>query len=566
MSRTSFAATQYRRMLISTMTLAVVTFVLSVLDTVFAGHLFGETALAGVNLVMPVGILVLFVGNMIAFGASISRVFAVGRCDRARMDSCCSTGLWAALAAGAVLAALFAFRGTYFRAMGVTGDALVAADAYCRGFWLVALVQPLDLLVSALVLSDGGHRHSRAGLIANVLAKGALSLPFARWFGLAGLAYATAAGFAVQLGVLAFYLRTKSCTLRFLGGFSFSTFLSGVRFSVTDQFDQFGDMFVMLVVNAFVVAVFGEKTLPVVSAFSTVSLFGNVAEATQNAVQPVMGVYFGERNFRRVREIAAYGLRFAALISGVAGAILFVFPELVLLFIGLDSPELQASARLAVRLAAAFLVVRQVASYADAYFLYIERIGLSLAMTILDSSLLPVGMGVVLGLLSGEAGFWTGLAAAPGFVLAGSLVFAYFRYGRAMFPFVVPADRDAKLFVYDLALTEGEITGVSEKVMRTLERFGLYKGAAVRAPLIVEEALMIVKDRNAGRRILAEVTLDLNDGVALTLRDDGEIFNLTDADAKVSSLRAYLVSSVMSVQSDKLNLATTGFNRNRFEF
>ena len=78
--------------------------------------------------------------------------------------------------------------------------------------------------------------------------------------------------------------------------------------------------------------------------------------------------------------------------------------------------------------------------------------------------------------------------------------------------------------------------------------------------------LMAVKDRNAGRPVIGEVVLDLTDGVTLTLRDDGEIFDITDADAQISSLRSFLVASVMERQAGRVNLVTTGFNRNVFKF
>ena len=77
---------------------------------------------------------------------------------------------------------------------------------------------------------------------------------------------------------------------------------------------------------------------------------------------------------------------------------------------------------------------------------------------------------------------------------------------------------------------------------------------------------MAVRDRNRGKRVLGEVTVDLNDGVRLVLRDDGEIFDITDADAEISSLRTFLVASIMESQRGRLNLVTTGFNRNVFEF
>ena len=76
---------------------------------------------------------------------------------------------------------------------------------------------------------------------------------------------------------------------------------------------------------------------------------------------------------------------------------------------------------------------------------------------------------------------------------------------------------------------------------------------------------MVVHDRNPGKCIKAEVSVDLNGGLMLVLRDDGVIFNITDADARVSSLRGYLVSNLMTVIPSRRNLTTTGFNRNVFK-
>ena len=131
--------------------------------------------------------------------------------------------------------------------------------------------------------------------------------------------------------------------------------------------------------------------------------------------------------------------------------------------------------------------------------------------------------------------------------------------GFRAFPLLLPRDRDEKTHVFNLSLTDDEIVEVSRKV-------GAVPGVPMRAALMTEEVLMAVKDRNRGKRILGEVTLDLNDGVRLVLRDDGEIFDITDSDQEISSLRTFLVASIMESQKGRLNLVTTGFNRNVFEF
>lgn len=127
---------------------------------------------------------------------------------------------------------------------------------------------------------------------------------------------------------------------------------------------------------------------------------------------------------------------------------------------------------------------------------------------------------------------------------------------------LLPRNREAAVRMFDLVLTEDEIVRVSKSVAAELQG-----EIANRAALMVEEVFMAVLERNPGRRrILGEVTLDLNDGALLTLRDDGMIFDITDADAEVSSLRTYLVASVMERHRQRVNLVTAGLNRNVFRF
>ena len=559
----NFARVQYRRMLVTTLIGAVVTFVTDIADTVFAGHLFGAEALAGVNLVAPVASLVLFASSTVTYGTSICRSIAVGRCDRAEMDRCCSTGLWASVALAVALGAMFFGLDAYFSLLGVTGAARDVASAYCRGYWAVAALTPFSLLAYDLISSDGGHRCCRIGLLVNVAVKLLAAVPLARRFGIVGLAYSTVLGRIASIAVMALHFRAKTCSLRFAGGFSLRTFVSSVRFSFIDQLYVFGDMLKMLVVNAFVVASFGERFLPVVSVFTAVSMLSLIQSATASAAQPLIGIYLGERNYKRVRTVAGFGL-VATLASGVVlSTLLLVFPDLVSAFVGLTDPDLLPFARTAVRFAAAFLMFTLVCGFMDSYYLYTEKFVLSLVLVLADGCLVPAALGVVLGWMFDASGLWLGLSVAPTVVLVVLLAFVYVRHGN---PFLLPLVRDARTFVFDLELTERDIAATSELVMEHLQRAGLYAGEAVKAPLIVEEALMIVRERNAGKRILGEVTLDLNDGVSLTLRDDGEIFDLTDSDAGISSLRAYLVANVMASQQQKFNLVATGTNRNCFHF
>ena len=116
-------------------------------------------------------------------------------------------------------------------------------------------------------------------------------------------------------------------------------------------------------------------------------------------------------------------------------------------------------------------------------------------------------------------------------------------------------------------LTDKAITDTSIAVARVLREQNAPETTVLRASLMTEEVFMAVKDRNGSRPIRGEATLDLNDDdLSLILRDDGEVFDITDADARITSLRTYLVASVMEDLPGRMNLTTTGYNRNVFKF
>ena len=553
----------YRRLLQTTLIGAVETVFAGVADTVLAGHLFGDDALAGVDLVAPAVSLVLFLSALVTGGAMVSRTIAVGRGDLKEMDSCCSTGLWASLAVGLGLGLMFLGSDAYLAAMGVTGAARAVAADYCRGYWLVAALTPISFLAYDLCSTDGGHRCCRIAAIADILVKLVTSVPLARTFGIAGLAFSTALGLAVSVVIMAFHLRSKANTLRFVGGFSLRTFLSGVRFSALDNLFLFGDMLKMLVVNAFVISILGERFLPVVLAFTAVSALLVIQKALTVSAQPLVDVYLGEGNFRRVKTVARMGIAVTFACGLLPSVVLLAFPGLVTAFIGLTDPDLQPCARTAVRIAAAFLPFLLVCGFMESFYIYTERFALSIVLILMGGCIVPIFLGVGLGWLFAAHGLWLGLASASAVVLACVVAFACARSGN---PYLLPSGRDALTFVFDLGLEEREINALSGLVMEILKAHGRYSGEATKAPLVLEDALLLVRERNAGRRVLAEATLDLNDGVALTLRYNGVIFDLTDADAHVTSLRAYLVSNVMSGLRTKFNLGTMGVNRNQFRF
>ena len=82
--------------------------------------------------------------------------------------------------------------------------------------------------------------------------------------------------------------------------------------------------------------------------------------------------------------------------------------------------------------------------------------------------------------------------------------------------------------------------------------------------LLIEETGMLIIERKPEKQLLAEYTIELHEdkSAKLTVRDNGEIFDMTDADTRVVSWRSYFLSRIMSIINTRKNLTTLSFNRN----
>ena len=65
---------------------------------------------------------------------------------------------------------------------------------------------------------------------------------------------------------------------------------------------------------------------------------------------------------------------------------------------------------------------------------------------------------------------------------------------------------------------------------------------------------------------MAECTMIIGEEIQLIFRDNGVLFDITDEDSAISSMRSYLVANMMVYQKRKNHLVTTSYNRNAFHF
>ena len=562
----TFATAKFRSFLPAATFAMAAEFLMGLSDSIICGHILGETGLAAINLMQGVFEVVTFVGMMVTVGTSVLFATELGALHVRRARGYFTIGLFAAIAFGLLgAAALAAARTPVIAAFGASHEVSDMTASYWLWYLPAAALQPLAFFLGTLCYTDGDAKLSLVSYVAQLVGNCLLSVPLTMHFGPAGCAAGTGLGALAAILVLLCHFRRNGCMLGFSRHFWLSDLMRISRTSLGDASKNIGKATLMFVLNAYVIARFGSETLPILAVAIMTWGISEVFDGVANAAQPLASVYIGERNTLLTRRVMRVAVVTALAESGGVMLLLFAFPQLMLQLAGIDSPAIVSEAAFAVRLTSVALPGLALVLLFNSYYVFIGREKLSTVLTLSAVLVAPLALLVPFVNCCGARGVWLAFGVAPYAAIVIVALYVLTRSGWRRFPFLMPGDREAALHVFDLDLEPNAICATSADVEKHLNERGVDVRRATKAALLVEEALMVVHDRNAGRNIKSEVTVDLNDGLAIVLRDDGEIFDITDADARISSLRSYLVSNLMTALPNRRNLTTTGFNRNVFK-
>jgi len=562
---TRFGTEKFKSFLLAGTIFVAVGFLNRLVDSVIVGHVIGEDAFAGVNTIAPIFAGVTFVARLVAIGMATNYSIWMGRMDRRRAGEFFMQGFWMALILGGAMSALMWLAGdAYFSALNAAEFVEMYGRQYLDWAWPLAFLQCLLAFLSLFCCVDGDLRLCAVchGVVF-ALNVGISCWAVERGYGASGCAIGSSVAETLGILILCAHFFRKANTLRPSWHFSLKDGCSVFRASFGDAVSFLFDGILFFVLAKLIVLRFDCDMMPVAATAIFVWYFKELFDGIGVAAQPLVAVYWGELNVRGIRKVMQVAF-VAAAAEGLLMTVCCLFGKgkLFVWILGIEAaeyPELLTAIRTCVILVSVGYLPLALTVLLKSYYLYVERPFVSFFLSMTCYLAVPVAS-VLVGSSFGLEGLWVGLGVAPflGLLAVAAVILVW--KGPHGFPLLLPQERLARTRVFDLELTEQEIVSTSRAVAAALP-----ETVASRASLIVEEVFMTVRDRNArGRKLRGEVTLDFNDGIVMTLRDDGILFDITDANAQISSLRAHLVASIMERQLYRLNLVTTGFNRNVF--
>lgn len=546
-----------------------VMYIMLLCDSIIAGYFIGESGVAAINAITPITGVITFFGDLVSTGVGIVFTREVGAMRKKRADEIYSQGLIISLSLGLISALiLFLIRGLYFSAGGVTGEILKYALEYYSLVPLNAFLTIVIFYLEQMVYSDGDELCNNLCYGFQIGGNIILSVILTKFLGMKGIILGSVIGNGLGILVCCWHYFRKGNSLHFVWHLSFKDFLYTSRYSIVDSSVYLCWALMDFAMIGFVAGRYGEPGLITLAVVVSLIEFGVVMDGVGMAMQPLVGVYFGEKNHPLIKRVTKAGIK-TALAEGVLATILiWIFAGQFCALFGIRGGETLAPTVSAIRIVSLGFMFCSAVSLMTSYYMLIDRIGMSLCFSCLQNGLLYILLPVFCCLLFGFNGMWAGFVLAPILTLVCALGFVYCRFGKNQFPFLLQEMKD-EIVVLDARLTPDSAADLSKQVEDCLLYHQWAKEAAGRAALFTEEMGLSILERNKKmkKHLLIELSLFLEeDSVLMIERDSGELFDLTDSDLAVKGLSSFVLSGLMTAQQEKNYLVTTGYNRNMIRF
>lgn len=533
-------------------------------DSVIAGIFIGEEAVSGIELVSPVWSILAAGCYLAAVGTPIvySRFMGAGKKEEA--DKAFGQGAIVSASIGVISIILcFVIRDPYFAFYGSSPEIEAYGKAYFNSLMFYALVNPFIYYVYDMVVADGDETAPFLYEIISAVSNIVLSIVLIGPLGTFGLGLATTISYIMGFLTLIPHFRKKENTLHFAPHFKLSEMKELLTLSSTVILTGLYVAVVDIVMNKFIIFKFGSQYLAAYTIINFALNMTSIFCVATSAAAPFINVAFGERNplgvKRAMKKAVTYGLglsvAFIILFETTAGLLPGVF--------GITSPDVSAAATLSSQLIAVFFPVSAIVYVFLTYYPEIDHPLLGNLLSIGYMLVSPLLFPIPLALPFGFTGFIIGFALSP--IMSIVLWYAYAKIKKIekKLPFLLD-DTDESVQTFDLILNNTEIVGTRNDVAAFMEKFSVPESISNKVQLMLEETLVLIRDRNSGKRVLAEVSVMVGpDHVRLITKDNGVIFDITDSNSEIKSLNCYVVACLQE-KTESSNITTISFNRNSY--
>ena len=398
-------------------------------DTIFVGQWIGSTAIAAINVVLPVSFFIAALGMSIGVGGSSIISRALGANNKQKALKTFGNQISLTL----LFTVTFAAFGLYFveqliPAFGGKGNIYEPAKVYYEIILYGVPVLAFVMMGNTVIRAEGKPKFAMYAMLIPSIGNLVLDYIFIGVldFGMAGAAWATTGSYIVSFLFIFWYFLSSNSELKInlkhfylqkdivseIGALGFVTLARQAVVSVT-----------FLLVNNALFDYGGETSITAYAIVGRMSMFAlfPVFGITQGFI-PIAGYNFGSQQYDRVKEVIYTAIKYATILGTLVFVALMFFPEIITRWFTTDQDVINITPN-NMRLAFAAVPILALQLIGSAYFQAVGKALPALLLTLTRQAIFFIPLMYIMPLYFGELGIWISFPIAD--VLA-TIVTAYF--------------------------------------------------------------------------------------------------------------------------------------------
>ncbi|WP_299128619.1 MATE family efflux transporter [uncultured Winogradskyella sp.] len=398
-------------------------------DTIFVGNWIGPTAIAAINVVLPVSFFIAALGMAIGVGGSsiISRALGAGDQTKAFKTFGNQITLTVIITISFVCLGLW-YINNLIPAFGGKGNIFEPAKIYYRIVLYGVPILALCMMGNTVIRAEGKPKFAMYAMLFPSVGNLLLDILFIKVFdfGMAGAAWATTASYMLCFLFILWFFLSKHSEIKInfrhfgldlpiikeIGSLGFVTLSRQAILSVT-----------YLLMNNILFDLGGETSVTAYAIVGRMLMFAlfPVYGITQGFL-PIAGYNYGAENYKRVRETITTAIKYGILLAAIIFVFLMLFPEAITKLFTQDVAVLRETPP-AMRWVFAATPIIGIQLIGAAYFQAIGKATPALLLTLARQGFFFVPLILILPKFYGELGVWMSFPISD--VLA-TLVTVYF--------------------------------------------------------------------------------------------------------------------------------------------
>lgn len=550
----------FYRFLLPTMISSVSLAVISLTDMAIAGHFLGKDALSAISIALPVILAVNILGALLGSGAAIFISTQLGKGNKKECAEIFTNACFFALLISVIITILgnVFTREIIFLCGAADAELQINAEKYIRPILIGFVPMVFSPILNTFLRNDSKPNVSMRIVIVTGLLNLVGDVYFAAVLkmGLTGIAAASVLAQMLSAVAAGIILLKKSSVFRLVK--------TKISFKYLRSMISPGLPMAMIFLLQILLTSFINRTLMKCGGVDGVASYAVIKyiitfiyalfDGVTGAVQPMLGIYFGEGEKENIKTTSDIGLK-AILIIGISlTVILELFAPQICKILGAGDSELAGTVITAVRIQAVYCISAAAIAFLNSYYRCTGHEMFSMIITILNNCVFPFALISVIAYVTNYSVYsvYLGLVASDIVTLLFWLILR-----KAAIKETQTEDKSEVIFTKIIPLEEQNVSILLETVEKLCEEYDFSPKISYYISICMEEmvvnTMQLAKIKGKEYNVDVKITRLTGGDIVIRIRDDCIEFDPTVKTAD---------SALEAAEEESFNLLGIGIVKN----